>query len=121
MNFEMNFHFFAIFLMSLKSLLSEARRKKQAEGTSSSGFNFEQPFVEFCPETKDELCDLFSYSEAALFSEWKAAFVALAGQLNVARANERETRQVFFFFFFFFFFLRFIPFRRFCMLFSTSI
>lgn len=86
---------YRIFLMSLKSLLSEARRKRQsgADG-SSSVFNFEHAFQDFSPDFASEMSDIFSYSEASvLFGQCRASFARRNGTLCADEAAVRETQE----------------------------
>ena len=96
--------------MSLKSLLSEARRKKQLqtpEGVSS--FNFDNAFCDECPKDMWELSDVFSYSESYFFPKWHEAKVArlavedvgkrdtLEGLLRLLMGNQQDTTLLRFF------------------------
>jgi hypothetical protein len=78
--------------MSLKSLLTEARRKKQLQQGDASAFNFENAFQEFAPD-EVELSDVLSYSESSFFPKWKGSFEKLGGVLNVADAAKLETLE----------------------------
>ncbi len=78
--------------MSLKSLLSEARRKKQLqtpEGVSS--FNFDNAFCETCPGEMWELSDVFSYSESFFFPKWREARGARPAVEDVGKREALET------------------------------
>jgi len=81
--------------MSLKSLLSEARRRKQLQPGSenASTYNFEDKFEEFNPSETSELADVFSYSESFFFPHWKAAFAKLGGAPFPVGDESRETLE----------------------------
>ncbi len=77
--------------MSLKSLLSEARRKKQLQSPgNASHFNFDNAHSDSCPSLMWELSDVFSYSESFFFGKWQAAATA---RLAVEEAGKRETLE----------------------------
>jgi hypothetical protein len=77
--------------MSLKSLLSEARRKKQLQAPEGvSSFNFDNAFSETCPNDMWELSDVFSYSESFFFPKWREA---RGGRLAVEDVGKRDTLE----------------------------
>ena len=77
--------------MSLKMLLSEARRKKQqlSDPNLSSGFNFDSPF---CETSRWDEGDVFSFSESALFPLWRASCSHQGGRVLCSSLLAPSTR-----------------------------